>query len=427
MAMTLQPLYPPELPARLRAIMEQTYPRFSPAEMERRRAMVAAIMAEAGVDHLLVYGVNRAGNAIQYLTHWPITAEAACVISGSARDRLFVQYHNHVALARNIACDAEVSWAGEFGIGAALEELARRGAKRDRVGFLGPLGYRLHAQLTERYGRAADLNAAYMKRRLVKSAEEIEWYRIGATLSDLGMTALGAAIRPGASERELGAAVEAAYLGYGGTNVIHFIGTTAMAAPELAVPAQFPSTRRIARGDVVFAEISAAFWDYSGQVLRSFTVAAEPTPLYRDLHRTAEAAFDAIASVLRAGARPEQVVAATAMIEDAGFTTDDDVVHGYGGGYLPPIIGSKSRPSGKLPDLTFASGMMVVIQPNVTTRDGKAGVQTGECAHHRERDRAAAFRAAGILERVEWVGGPFWPSSHRSKSRTGANARMSQA
>jgi Xaa-Pro aminopeptidase len=62
-----------------------------------------------------------------------------------------------------------------------------------------------------------------------------------------------------------------------------------------------------------------------------------------------------------------------------GFTTDDDVMHGYGGGYLPPIIGSTTRSSGKLPELTFTAGMMVVIQPNVVTRDGKAGVQTGEC------------------------------------------------
>jgi len=39
----------------------------------------------------------------------------------------------------------------------------------------------------------------------------------------------------------------------------------------------------------VFAEISAAFWDYPGQVLRSFAVAAEPTPLYAELHAVASA------------------------------------------------------------------------------------------------------------------------------------------
>ena len=45
-----------------------------------------------------------------------------------------------------------------------------------------------------------------------------------------------------------------------------------MAAPDLAVPTQFVANRMVARGDVVTAEISAAFWDHPGQVLRSFAV-----------------------------------------------------------------------------------------------------------------------------------------------------------
>ncbi|MDQ2954563.1 MAG: aminopeptidase P family protein, partial [Pseudomonadota bacterium] len=39
---------------------------------------------------------------------------------------------------------------------------------------------------------------------------------------------------------------------------------------------------------------------------------------------------------------------------------------------------SQSRPAGPVPDEPFKAGMIVVIQPNVVTRDGKAGVQTGE-------------------------------------------------
>jgi Xaa-Pro dipeptidase len=151
-----------------------------------------------------------------------------------------------------------------------------------------------------------------------------------------------------------------------------------MRDPQIAVPAQFPSTRRVQTGDVVFAEISAAFWDYSGQVLRSFAVEEEPTSLYRDLHAAADAAFDAIAAVLRDGALPVEVIEAARVIEDAGFTTIDDLLHGYGGGYLPPILGSASRPAGPVPDEPFRAGMTVVIQPNVVTPDGKAGVQTGE-------------------------------------------------
>ena len=112
-------------------------------------------------------------------------------------------------------------------------------------------------------------------------------------------------------------------------------------------------------------------------MLRSFAL-GEPTKLYRDLHAAADGAFDAIASVLKAGATPAQVIEASGVIEDAGFTIIDDLLHGYGGGYLPPILGSKSRPAGPIPEAPFRAGQTVVIQPNVVTRDGKAGVQTGE-------------------------------------------------
>ena len=125
------------------------------------------------------------------------------------------------------------------------------------------------------------------------------------------------------------------------------------------------------------AEISAAFWDHPGQVLRSFAL-GEPSQLYRDLHAAADAAFDAVATVLRAGATPAQVIEASGVIEDAGFTIIDDLLHGYGGGYLPPVLGCKSRPAGPIPEAPFRARQTVVIQPNVTTRDGAAGVQTGE-------------------------------------------------
>jgi Xaa-Pro aminopeptidase len=54
-------------------------------------------------------------------------------------------------------------------------------------------------------------------------------------------------------------------------------------------------------------------------------------------------------------------------------------MHGFGGGYFNPILGSKSRPAGpKLPDMTLEENMTVVIQPNVITKDHTAGVQVGE-------------------------------------------------
>jgi Xaa-Pro dipeptidase len=366
------------LPARLQAICEAEYPRFSDAEMGRRRKEVEGLLAESGLDHLVFCGANRFGSAVQWLTGWPVTAEAVGVFTPGEADAMFVQHVNHAPLAQKIAAEAKVAWGGGSSIGAAIEVLERRGARNGRVGVIGPMTFEQHATLSGRFGTIANLNRAYVRLRQVKSAEEIDWMRIGAALTDRGMMALRESLRPGLTERELGDIVERAYVPFGGTNVIHYIGVTAMAEPNLAVPTQFAASRQVGTGDIVFAEISAAFWEHPGQMLRSFALGAEPTALYRDLHAVADAAFDAVAAVLKAGALPRQVIEAAGLIEDAGFTIIDDLLHGYGGGYLPPVLGSKSRPSSHVPDEPFRAGMIVVIQPNVVTRDGKAGVQTGE-------------------------------------------------
>jgi Xaa-Pro dipeptidase len=368
----------PPLPPRLKPIVEAEYPRYSAAEMARRRAAVAAALAAADCDHLVFYGANRAGSAVQWLTQWPVTVEAIGVFTPRERDALFVQWINHAPLARRIAAEAEVAWGGESSMLAVIKALERRGARENRVGVIGAMNFAQHAALTARFGAIVDLNRAYVRLRRVKSPEEIDWLRIGAWLSDRGMAGLRDGLAVGLDERALGDLIERGYMREGGTNVIHFIGATSMHDPQLGVPAQFPSTRRVAKGDIVFAEISAAFWDHSGQVLRSFAVGEEPPPLYRALHAAADAAFDAVAAVLRPGATPAQVVEASGVIEDAGFTIIDDLVHGYGGGYFPPILGSKSRPAGPIPAEPFEAGMTVVVQPNVVTRDGTAGVQTGE-------------------------------------------------
>ena len=130
-------------------------------------------------------------------------------------------------------------------------------------------------------------------------------------------------------------------------------------------------------GDILFCEISANYWGYAAQVLRSFTIAAEPTQLFDDLHRAADAAFDAIAAVIRPGAHASDLVDASDVIDEMGFTIYDDLLHGYGGGYLPPVLGTKNRPNLPTPDLTLEEGMALVIQPNVITPDERAGVQTG--------------------------------------------------
>lgn len=368
----------------LQRIVDAEYPRFSPAEMARHRAAVEALMREAGCDHLVFCGANRTGSIVQYLTRWPVTAEAVGVFTPGMRDALFVQWINHEPQASIIAEDADVKWGGESSIASAVAVLKQRGARAGRVASIGPLRADQHAVIVDAFGPPKSLNKNYTRHRLVKSEEEIDWLRIGAHFTDLGMAGLRDGLRAGLTERELDDLVERPYVRHGAVNFIHYIGVTPMGAPNLGVPRQFSSTRRVQKGDVIVAEITATFWDYPGQVLRSFALGEEPTQLYLDLHAAADAAFDAITGVLRAGAMPQEVIDASRVIETAGFTIIDDLLHGYGGGYLPPILGCTNRPSGPVPQEPFRAGQVVVVQPNVVTPDRKAGVQTGEMMVIRE-------------------------------------------
>ena len=345
------------------------YPRFSGAEMARRRNALAAELEAAGAAHALLYGSNRAGPAVGWLTRWPVTREALCVFTPGERDLLLVNFYNHVPNAERIATEAEVRWAGQKPMATASEELERRGAGGARVGVIGPLGYRPYAALAD-FAEPVPLDEAYTRLRLRKSAEELDWLRVGCEFTDAAVRAVHEQAGPGTDERELGNLAERAYAGRGGTTHIHYFG-----AP---VPAQWPAARALERGDVLSCEISASWWDYTGQLLRTFTVADDPPPLYRELHDVADAAFDALFERVRPGATTAELVEASAVIGDAGFTTRDDLVHGFVGGYLPPVLGDKTRMLEDVPDFTLEEGMTVVIQPNVVTRDESAGVQTGE-------------------------------------------------
>jgi Xaa-Pro dipeptidase len=347
-----------------------------------RRRRLDDVLRSADLEHVVVYGANRSGSAVQWLTGWPVTREAVVIHSAGAPDTLLVHFYNHVPQARRLAPGSDVRWAGTTA-DTLVEELRARGATAaTRVGVIGALPFQVYRQLDAAVEEVVDLTPAYTALRLEKSTEELELLREAAALTDASCLALQEGARPGMTEFELGALVESSYLGRGGTNYIHYFSITSMEDPTQCVPSQWPTDRRLAVGDVLACELSTNVGvDYPGQLLRTFTVGAEPTPEVMELHAVADEALHRIERLLAPGVTPAEVVEAASVIEENGYTTVDDLVHGLGGGYLPPVFGSRSRTLSPLPDLRFAAGMTVVVQPNVTTTNGRLGVQTGELLH----------------------------------------------
>jgi Xaa-Pro dipeptidase len=281
------------------------YARFSDDELARRRQALLELARESAVDGLVLYGAAWSGSAVPWLTEWPTTSEAVVVVTPDEADALLVQHHNHLPQARQLARRCAVSWGGPSTMDGLRAELARRGLQRCRLGWIGTLK-QAHASLLASDGvKVVDLSRGYTRLRLVKSTEELDWLRHGARLSDAGLQALLDGLRPGMTEWEIGDLIERGYVAKGGSTVIHHICSTSMNDPDTGVPRQHRSNRRVDAGDAVTVEISAAWWGYSGQVLRTIAVDAEPSPLYAELHEVAERAYESILAALRPG-RPRK-------------------------------------------------------------------------------------------------------------------------
>ena len=363
---------------------EQEYLRPSDAEFERRRAALADLLAAADVEALVVFGNDASRHDIRYLAAWPPGWDTIACWSPQTLPRLYLPSPNHVPAAAEMTAGlARAQYAGADLVATVAGDLRAalpRSGGRRRVGTIGPLPAGLHGRLAEALAgiELVDIGGAFRSMRLIKSDEELAWTRRAAALSDAGIEALVDAARPGVRDDELVAVVEHAYRHLGGEHGICFLASAPMAGGGRVVPSPYPSRRVVETGDAISIELSAGIGGTTGQVLRTIAVGRDVPAAFRRAHDVADAAFATIAAAIKPGAMAADLLAAAELIDAAGFTVVDDVVHGYGGGYLPPVLRTPATQSRPVPDLRLEPGMLLVVQPNVVDHVARLGVQTGE-------------------------------------------------
>ena len=354
------------------------YPRFSDAEIAARHAKVHALMDEAKIDALLLYGTGRFANEIYWLTDWPGSREAYVLFQNGAAPVVLTQLYNHVPMARVMSVIEDVRWAGANTADTAADLIQERGLGGKRIGLVGAIPYRHYLKFHDRFPGTewVDLGGQFRMLRTIKSAEEIERIRLASRLTDQSLEALAAGLKPGIKENELPALLEPVYLNAGGTTGIHFMTSMPMRAPNFPVPAQFQSNRTLEVGDCLITEISGAYWGYSGQIHRTFSLGEGPTPEWQDLHAAAIQAFETIEGLIKDGTTTAEVEEAADIIHERGYSIYDDLLHGAN--QYPPIIQTKTTRRHNSADVTFRENMVVTIQPNVMTKDENMGLQFGE-------------------------------------------------
>jgi len=270
----------------------------------------------------------------------------------------------------------------------------------------GQLGLELDvlpARLYKRIGEAfpdwqlVDISRLILDQRMVKEPAEVEATLQAAVAADAGHAALARILRPGLSELELAAEVEAAirragHEGYqplrhpgargGGVLLMSGENLTVRGGHGLVVtgtglsPASpYGASRRVVRpGDLVVLDIGATWGGYTADESRTYVV-GRASAAQRALHEVALAAEQAVLAVLRPGASVGEAYAAAEAVVARGappyFPPGSLALPGFVGHGIgleldePPVIWPRE-------EIAVQEGMVLAIEVEVSAPD--AGV-----------------------------------------------------
>ena len=358
---------------------QNSYPRFSDNEYRRRSRLVKKMMRDKNLEAMLIHGSGSFAGTISYLTNYIGTSPSFLIYPLESDPTLLLHFYNHIPGTKAMCVLDDVQWHRNDPARSVVENLEKKKLTRSRLGVVGlnTMPYSQFAAIKERLPNATfvDVSKEYNWIRWVRSEEELDWFRKSAYLTDLTMEALEKKIRPGLTLHDLNALVHEAFLKEGGQLWIAYLSSTSMTNPEVFVPWQVPTFKKVNKGDVVITEITVGYHGYNAQAHRPFAVGKEPTPLYKKLFDVALQCFEDVSKALKDGATSEEVLNATSVIEENGFTVYDSLVHGEGA--KNPELGSRSSAHPKEP-FVFRENMVCVIQPQPITPDHKAGLQLGD-------------------------------------------------
>lgn len=214
--------------------------------------------------------------------------------------------------------------------------------------------------------RCRPATRALARMRAVKDSLEIRLMEEAAANADRIMEQAADFVRPGMTEREVGAFILSRFEVAGDTDAWEIVGS----GPNSALPHHFTSRRTIEEGDVVLLDLGAFTGGYGSDITRTFWLGVPPPDAER-VYDVVNRARDAGIAAAGAGAEPQAVDrAARQVIERAGY--GEYFVHrtGHGVGlevHEPPYIAAGNREP-------LVEGMVHSIEPGIYL-PGRFGVR----------------------------------------------------
>jgi len=327
-----------------------------------RRTRAQEKIAEAGADAVLL----TSGPNVRYLTGLA-SSNAALLLAADGTAVLATD--SRYALAAERDCPDVELITERFIEGRLAAEAAARG--------LRTLAFEAHEMSVERHAglaaKTGDVTLIPFGRKIeelrtVKDPSEIELLGTACRITCQALADVFALIRPGLTERQLAAALDARMTALGAERPA--FDTIVASGPNGAIPHHAPTDRPVRRGDLITMDFGALYAGYHADMTRTVAL-GEPAGWQREI-------YELVAAAQRAGrdaARPDADVAdvdaaARDLIRDAGH--GDHFQHGLGHGiglevHEAPMIGYGR--AGKL-----TSRVPVTVEPGVYL-PGRGGVR----------------------------------------------------
>jgi Xaa-Pro dipeptidase len=334
---------------------------FPKAEYDQRVARARKLLADAGIDVMVVTGPEN----IFYLTGQqtpgyytfqalvlPVDGEPAFVVRQ-------LEYFNFIA--NTFIADAEVYQDGDQPVNFLVNVIKARGwaSKRiaiDKRGWFFPVA--TYEALQEQLGKVHDGAGIIEQLRIAKSAAELEKMTKAASYVEIGMRAGLAAVKVGGSENDLVSAMMGSSIAAGS----EYVGMEPLvsAGRRSGVPHGTWRRGRMENNQPVFLEMAACHDRYHAALMRSAWLGAMPQ-IAVDMEKACQDGLAAAMQAMRPGAACEAPHnACQKIIDQAGYTENFKKRAGYS-------VGISFAPDwGEGGILSLYTGVTTELQPGMT-------------------------------------------------------------
>jgi Xaa-Pro aminopeptidase len=352
---------------------------FAVAEYRERAAAVRRRMAERGVDVLFVMSPANLCYLTGFESVWyPPRAPLGAVLSRSDERLVFLDYDRHETLVR---ATAHFDDAVFFDYSTALDTIvdAFRG-QRWTEGTVGierwtptpgaPLVEETAQRLAAAGARIVDGDWIVDRVRLVKSPAELERVRRAGEIVDTAFESLAEFVRPGRTELEIAAHLNAVMAGQGGQEAA--VRTMVSAGPDVWCRTHSPPTARpVQTGDVMYVDACGVVDRYHADVCRTFAIGRD----HAEARAVLEVTAASVGEVQRAVRTGDPLNVAQRAAEEYVFSRFPRDRVWWVGGYalgiaLPPSwVGHAYLSGDAFEDFTWQPGYVTNYENIVFDRD----------------------------------------------------------